>query len=103
VMLNVGTAVMGPEVYLKALSMARNVAHQKGQRINRFTTAVFDLLELGPDIHTEADKSDARYYFRPYKTILVRTVQDGGESFYIRGDHRETIPTLYRLVMELQE
>jgi hypothetical protein len=103
VMLNVGTAVMGPEVYLKALSMARNVAHQQGQRINRFTTAVFDLLDLGPDIHTEADKADARYYFRPYKTILVRTVQDGGESFYIQGDHRETIPALYRLVTALQE
>jgi len=102
VMLNVGTAVMGPEVYLKALSMARNAAHQKGQKINRFTTAVFDLLDLGSDIHTEANKSDARYYFRPYKTILVRTVQDGGESFYIQGDHRETIPALYRLVMELQ-
>ena len=98
VMLNVGTAVMGPEVYLKALSMARNVAHQMGRRINRFTTAVFDLLELGSDIHTEADKSDARYYYRPYKTILVRTVQDGGESYYIRGDHRETIPTLHRMV-----
>jgi hypothetical protein len=103
VMLNVGTSVMGPEVYLKALSMARNVAHQQGQRINRFTTAVFDLLELGPDIHTEAIKSDARYYFRPYKTILVRTVQDGGESFYIQGDHQHTIPALYRLVMDLQE
>ena len=102
VMLNVGTAVMGPEVYLKALSMARNVAHQQGQRINRFTTAVFDLLDLGSDIHTEASKSDARYYFRPYKTILVRTVQDGGESFYVQGDHRQTIPALYRLVIELQ-
>ena len=61
------------------------------------------LLELGSDVHTEADKSDARYYFRPYKTILVRTVQDGGESFYIRGDHRQTIPALHRLVLDLQE
>ncbi len=76
---------------------------RQGQRINRFTTAVFDLLELGSDIHTEADKSDARYYFRPYKTILVRTVQDGGESFYIQGDHRQTIPALYRQVIQLQE
>ena len=31
-MLNFGTAVMGPEVYLKALAMARNVAHQEGRR-----------------------------------------------------------------------
>ena len=100
VLLNFGTAVMGPEVFLKALAMARNVAHQEGWRINRFTTAVFDLVHLGSDYHREASKSDARYYFRPYKTLLVRTVQDGGESFYICGDHRVTLPNLYRLVTE---
>jgi len=101
VMLNFGTSVMGPEVYLKALAMARNVAHQEGRRINEFTTAVFDLLDLGPDYHTEAPKSDPRYYYRPYKTILVRTVADGGESFYVRGDHRVTLPNLYRRVVAL--
>lgn len=101
VMLNFGTAVMGPEVYLKALAMARNVAHQRGEKINKFTTAVFDLLDLGQvDIHTEAPKDDPRYYYRPYKTILVRTVQDGGESFYFQGDHRATFPALYRRVLE---
>lgn len=103
VLLNVGTAVMGPEVYLKALAMARNVAHQEGRRINEFTTAVFDLLDLGADHHREAAKADPRYYFRPYKTILVRTVQDGGESFYVRGDHRATLPALHRRALELLE
>lgn len=101
VLLNFGTAVMGPEVFLKALAMARNVAHQEGRRINRFTTAVFDLVDLGPDWRREMPKSDPRYYFRPYKTILVRTVQDGGESFYIRGDHRATLPNLYRRMVAL--
>ena len=101
VLLNFGTAVMGPEVYLKALAMARNVAHQRGEKINKFTTAVFDLINLGDaDIHTEASKDDPRYYYRPYKTILVRTVQDGGESFYFRGDHRATFPALHRAVLE---
>ncbi len=96
VLLNFGTSVMGPEVYLKALSMSRNVARQSGAEIRHFTTAVFDLLPLADDaVHTEAPKSDYRYYFRPYKTILVRTVADGGESFYIRGDHRATLTTLY--------
>ena len=98
VFLNFGTAVMGPEVYLKALSMARNVAFQEGRQINKFTTAVFDLLELGDDLGHEAPKTDARYYYRPYKTILVRTVADGGESFYVRGGHRATIPALHRLL-----
>lgn len=100
VLLNFGTAVMGPEVYLKALAMARNVAYQHGKQINKFTTAVFDLVNLGEaDLHTEASKDDPRYYYRPYKTILVRTVQDGGESFYFRGDHRATLPALYRQVL----
>ena len=102
VMLNVGTAVMGPEVYLKALAMARNVAHQEAGSIARFTTAVFDLADRGDDPHGEAPKSDFCYYFRPYKTILVRTVRDGGESFYIRGDHRATLPTLYRHVLAMR-
>jgi hypothetical protein len=98
VLLNVGTAVMGPETFLKSLAMARNVAHQEGRRINRFTTAVFDLIDLGRDYQHEAPKSDPRYYFRPYKTLLVRTVQDGGESFYIQGDHRITLPNLYHSI-----
>ena len=93
--LNIGTAVMGPEVYLKAISMARNVARQEGRTIGRFTTAVFDLADLGDDVASEAEMTDPRYYFRPYKTVLVRTVADGGESFYIRGDHRQTVPALY--------
>ena len=96
VLLNFGTAIMGPEVYLKALSMASNVAHQRGEQINRFATAVFDLQPLGPDVHTTPPKSEPAYYFRPFKTILVRTVQDGGESFYVCDDHRATLPALHR-------
>lgn len=94
IVLNFGSAVMGPEVYLKALAMARNVAHQKGERIAKFTTAAFDLIPLGDDFHTQAPKTDPRYYFRPWKTILVRTVADGGESFYVQGDHKDTVPAL---------
>ena len=100
VFLNIGTAVMGPEVYLKALAMARNVAHQDGETISRFTTAVFDLTDLGDDLDAEAPKHDPRYYFRPFKTILVRTVADGGESFYVRGEHQATVPALYDLIDE---
>jgi len=104
VLLNIGTSVMGPEVYLKALSMARNVAKQEGKSVCHFTTAVFDLIDLGPNYHNEAPKTNAAYYFRPYKTILVRTVQDGGESFYIQGDHRVTVPSLYhQLISKLEE
>jgi hypothetical protein len=99
VLLNFGSAVMGPEVYLKALAMARNVAHQEGRVIKRFTTGVFDLVPLDGDTRQQAPKSDPRYYYRPWKTILVRTVADGGESFYIAGDHRETVPALYHATL----
>jgi hypothetical protein len=95
-MLDMGSAIMGPEVYLKALSMARNVAHPQGRTIKHFTTAVFDLVPIQGDIHHELPKSDPGYYFRPHKTILVRTVADGGESFYLCGDHRATVPALRR-------
>lgn len=94
VFLCLGSAVMGPEVYLKALSMARNVAHQEGRRIANFTTAAFDLIPISGDFQHEAPKSNPQYYYRPWKTILVRTVADGGESFYVCGDHRRTLPHL---------
>jgi hypothetical protein len=102
VVLCFGSAVMGPEVYLKALAMARNVAHPRGERIAQFTTAVFDLVPLGDDYHTQAPKTDPRYYFRPWKTILVRTVADGGESFYVPGDHRATVPAVWRAATQPQ-
>jgi hypothetical protein len=103
VMLNFGSAVMGPEVYLKALAMARNVARQEGKEIRRFTTAAADLMPLEGDLHHEAPKTDPRYYYRPWKTILVRTVADGGESFYLQGDHRLTIPALYHALRRAEQ
>jgi hypothetical protein len=98
VLLSFGSAIMAPEVYLKALAMSRNVARQEGRQIRSFCTAVFDLVPIKGDIHKELPKTDPGYYFRPQKTILVRTVADGGESFYFCGDHRATMPALWRMV-----
>ena len=98
VVLAFGSAVMAPEVYLKALAMARNVAHQKGEVIKNFATAVFDIIPISGDWHAEAEKSNPQYYYRPWKTILVRTVAEGGQSFYFCGDHRATLPTVHHLV-----
>ena len=99
VFLNIGSAVTGPEVYLKALSMVRNVARQTDNMIQDFTTAVFDLTPL-PDNWADgpADKTEPGYYFRPWKTILLRTVADGGTSHYICGNHISTIPELWSLL-----
>jgi len=89
--LNVGSSVIGPEVYLKSLAMARNLAHQEGRKIANFATAVFDVQPLAGNIHNEPLKTDPQYYFRPWKTILTRTVADGGKSYYIQGDHCDTL------------
>jgi hypothetical protein len=102
VVLNFGSAVMGPEVYLKALAMARNVAHQEGRVIKHLTTGVFDLVPLDDDYRKQAPKTDPRYYYRPWKTILVRTVADGGASYYVQGDHAVTVPHLYHAALRAE-
>ena len=99
VVLGFGSATMAPEVYLKALAMVRNVARQQGRTVNRFTTAVFDIWPIHGDYRKELDKTDPGYYFRPHKTMLVRTVADGGESFYFQGEHRATLPALRRALL----
>ncbi len=98
VVMNFGSAVMAPEVFLKALAMARNVARQKGEEINDFTTLVADLRPPPFREGKEPPKGSAEYYFRPFKTMLVRTVSDGGKSFYAQGDHAVTIPQLWTAV-----
>jgi len=103
VIMNFGSAVMGPEIFLKALSMARNVAHQEERVIRNFCTLVCDLIELSGDLTTEPFKDSAAYYFRPWKTMLVRTVRDGGESFYVRGTHAETIPALWTAIDQAEQ
>jgi hypothetical protein len=97
-MLSFGSAIMAPEVYLKALAMSRNVAAQEGRTIRDFLSAVFDLVPIHGDWRAELPKTDPGYYFRPHKTILVRTVADGGQSEYFCGSHRATLPALWRRV-----
>jgi len=99
VVMNFGSAVMAPEVFLKALAMARNVAQQEGRHIEGFSTLVCDLRELPADYRREAPRDDPAYYFRPWKTMLVRTLRDGA-SHYVRGHHRETVPALWTAVAE---
>jgi hypothetical protein len=100
VFINLGSAVTGPEVYLKALSMARNVARQEKREIRRITTAVFDLVDLPADYRQGTPgKSEPLYYYRPWKTILVRTVADGGASYYFQADHARSIPSLWSMLV----
>ena len=103
VVMNFGSAVMAPEIYLKALAMARNISNQEGRQISRFTTLVCDLFNLPNDYHTEPSRDNPAYYFRPWKTMLVRTVADGGKSFYVQGRHAETITQLWTNLINIKE
>ena len=94
VFLNFGSAVTGPEVFLKALTIARNL----GFRVERFTTANFDLRPL-PNYHAPVSGSDPDYYYRPRKNIVNRPTSLGGRGYHITGDHQVTIPHLYHQVV----
>ncbi len=82
----VGSAVIMPEVFLKALSISRNLGHG----VAPLYTASFDIRE---------DITD--YYFRPGKNVVRRPVSLGGEGFIFRADHRQSIPSLHRKLLEL--
>ena len=90
VFLNFGSAVIGPEVFLKALSIVRNL----GYPTFHITTANFDLQPLG-DYRAKIGYDDPHYYYRPRKNIVNRPTQNGGIGWHFTGDHRVTIPTLY--------
>jgi len=91
---NFGSSVIGPEVFLKSLSIARNL----GFPVKNITTANFDLVPLTGDYRQPAKKDQPEYYYRPKKNIVIRPNSLGGRGFHINGDHRETIPNLYYLI-----
>jgi len=93
---NFGSAVTGPEVFLKALSIARNLGHT----VSHITTANFDLFPLRGDYHRDVPKDDIEYYYRPRKNIVNRPASLGGRGFHICGDHKATIPSLHRMLTE---
>jgi hypothetical protein len=99
VFLNFGSGVIGPEVFLKALSISRNL----GYPVFEITTANFDLVNLG-DYRAKIGYNDPHYYYRPRKNIVNRPVSVGGMGWHFCGDHRETIPNLYKkLIKKLPE
>ena len=81
VYLNVGSAVILPEVFLKAVSVVRNLGHQLGN----FTTVNFDFLQ----------------HYRPRANVVERPhAQTGGQGYSITGHHEINIPLLAALLVE---
>lgn len=83
VVLNLGSAVIMPEVFLKCLAMARNVNKDK-ELVRDFTTANLDMLQ----------------HYRPRVNVLQRPVSLGGESFSLTGHHEIMIPLLTAAIHE---
>ena len=78
--LNFGSAVILPEVFLKALNLARNL----GSEVKDFTTANFDMI----------------YHYRPSQNVCMRPVMSGGNGYYIIGHHEIMLPLLAQAVIE---
>ena len=80
VVLNVGSAVVMPEVFLKALTVARNLGH----KVEKFTTATLDMTR----------------HYRPSENVQRRPTAMGGKGFYIVGHHEINLPLLLAGVIE---
>jgi hypothetical protein len=80
VVLNFGSAVIMPEVFLKALTIARNL----GNTVDHFTAATFDMIRQ----------------YRPTENVVRRPTHLGGQGFYIVGHHEINIPLLFAAVTE---
>lgn len=80
VWLNVGSAVIMPEVFLKALSIAQNL----GYHVDNFTTVNFDMNQ----------------HYRPMQNVVRRPTSGGGQGYSIIGHHEINIPLLAAAIMD---
>jgi hypothetical protein len=80
VYLNLGSAVLMPEVFLKALTIARNLGH----RVVDFTTVNMDFLQQ----------------YRPVTNVVRRPTQAGGRGYALTGHHEIMFPLLAAGVIE---
>jgi hypothetical protein len=81
VYLNIGSAVVLPEVFLKALALARN---RRDGKPRRFVTADLDF----------------QSHYRPLQNVVCRPVSGGGKGYQIIGHHEINVPLLFAAVRE---
>jgi hypothetical protein len=80
VFLNVGSAVLIPEVFLKALTLARNLGH----RVRNFVTVNLDFIQ----------------HYRPTQNVVRRPVAEGGQGWALTGHHELLLPLLAAALIE---
>lgn len=79
VFLNVGSSVILPEVFLKALSLSRNLGHD----VRNFTTVDLDMIR----------------HYRPHENVLKRPILAGGSSYALTGHHEIMLPLLAQALL----
>ena len=98
VFVSVGSAVMAPQVFEKALSLANNLRIQKHRRVVRPFIVVNDLSPLTWDwSRGEPPKENPAYYLRFCKSFS----RMGGEMVYVDGDNRVFLHNLYQMLREM--
>ena len=80
VYLNIGSAVMLPEVFLKALNVVRNLADHD---IVGFTTVNMDMIQ----------------HYRPTENVVKRPTQPDGAGYALTGHHEIMVPLLAHLIL----
>ena len=80
VVLNLGSAVVMPEVFLKALNLARNLGH----KVPRFTAADMDFVR----------------HYRPRMNVVERPTLGGGRGIMLTGHHELMFPLLVAAIRE---
>lgn len=80
VLLNFGSAVLLPEVFLKALNLARNL----GFTVRNFTTTNFDMF----------------YHYRPAENVVRRPNLSGGRGYYLIGHHEIMLALFAQALIE---
>lgn len=78
VVMNIGSAVVLPEVFLKALTVARNL----GYKAKGFTTANFDMIQ----------------HYRPRMNVVQRPTKQSGHGYLFTGHHEIMIPLLFAMI-----
>ena len=83
VYLNIGSAVLLPEIFIKALSAARNL----GADVTDFTTVNMDMLQ----------------HYRPNVNVVNRPTKGNGKGYSLTGHHEIMLPLLYHLLINPSE
>lgn len=93
--ISIGSAIMSPMIFEKALSIARNTAKQEGKAIKDFTIVVNDIQDSGDwqwGAGKEPPKNSPAYYLRFCKTFDRMGAR---EMYYVCEDNRTFLMNLY--------